>query len=184
VSRARGFWPEPIVTDQAEDMIGYSARAVFNETRTHRYLLERYWQPGPVVTWVMLNPSTASAFADDPTIRRCVGFARREGCGGMRVVNLYALRATDPREIRGHPDPVGPCNLRFLCEQGRGARIIAAWGAGGALNGHGDEIGRYLISTGAVLECLGVTAAGHPRHPLYVRADALLTQWIPAGGAR
>lgn len=157
---------------------------MFNETRTHRYLLERHWQPGLVMTWVMLNPSTADAFTDDATICRCVSFARREGCGGMRVVNLYALRATDPREIRRHPDPIGPCNLRFLCEQTRGVRVIAAWGADGALNERGDEVGRYLIGTGVVLECLGVTTTGHPRHPLYVRADAPLALWTPRRGTR
>jgi hypothetical protein len=168
---------EPLVSVSAGDMLGTAAGAVFNEPRTHRYLLERHWLPGPVVTWIMLNPSTAGAVADDPTIRRCARLARREGCGGMRVVNLYALRATDPRELRRHPDPIGSRNDQFIEEQTRDSLVVAAWGAHGALNDRGHEVGRRLAAAGIHLHCLGVTSAGHPRHPLYVRGDAPLVPW-------
>ena len=114
--------------------------AAFNEARTHRYLLARSWQPGlPVMTWIMLNPSTADAFADDPTIRRCVSFARREGCGGIVVTNLFALRATDPRELRLHSDPVGACNDQVIDAHACGT-VVVAWGAGGNLSGRGGQV--------------------------------------------
>jgi len=180
VSRRR----DQLACDYAGDMPGVSARAVFNGPRTFRYLLERRWLPGPVMTWIMLNPSTAGAFTDDPTVRRCVSFARREGCGGVRVVNLFAFRATDPRELRTHPDPVGPCNDRFINEYAQGSMVVAAWGAGGALSQRGFSAGRRLAAAGTPLSCLGVTVSGHPRHPLYVHRDAPLTPWAPDGGSR
>jgi hypothetical protein len=177
-------WPEPLVTDRDEgmlgpDMLGLGGHAVFNEARTHRYLLCRRWSDGPVMTWIMLNPSTADAFADDPTIRRCISFARREGCGGLRVVNLFALRATNPRELRKHPDPVGPCADQMIDAQAGGAYTVAAWGADATAIRRGRQVGRRLIAAGVSLSCLGVTSAGHPRHPLYVRSSALLTPWTP-----
>ena len=174
-------WPEPLVIDQDKDMLGLGGYAVFNEARTHRYLLYRRWGYGPDMTWIMLNPSTADAFADDPTIRRCISFTRREGCGSLRVVNLFALRATDPRELRKHPDPVGPSNDQTIdVEASRGTFIAAAWGADATAIERGREVGRRLIAAGLSLACLGVTSAGHPRHPLYVRSDAPLIPWEAA----
>jgi hypothetical protein len=74
----------------------------------YRYLLTRRWAPGPVMTWVMLNPSRADETADDPTIRRCVRFARSAGCTAITVANLYAWRTSNPRELRRIPDAIGP----------------------------------------------------------------------------
>ena len=155
-------WPEPLVTDRDEDMLGMGGRAVFNEARTHRYLLTRIWDARqPVMTWIMLNPSTADAFADDPTIRRCVSFARRGGCGGIWVVNLFALRATDPRMLAEHADPVGACNDQFLAERGaQGSVTVAGWGAGGSLRGRSREVGKQLEAFGVPLRCLGVHQGG------------------------
>ena len=82
--------------------------------RVYRYLLTRRWGTVPAMVWIMLNPSTADAFAEDPTIRRCLIFAHREGCGGLTVVNLFALRSTDPKALTRHPDPVGPANDTFI----------------------------------------------------------------------
>ena len=176
-------WPEPLTVDQTEDMLGLGSHAVFNEARTHRYLLTRRWARwalGPAMTWIMLNPSTADAFADDPTIRRCISFARREGCGSLRVLNLFALRATDPRELRKHPDPVGPRNDQMIRSQPRSAFTVAAWGADALAVERGQEVARLLAATAVPLSCLGVTSGGHPRHPLYIRADAPLIPWEPA----
>src|SRR3954470_11499675 len=88
--------------------------AAFSSCMTWRYRLTRYWGPGSMLPFVMLNPSTADDEVDDPTIRRCMGFARREGLGGIVVANLYALRATYPKSLALHPDPDGPGNLRHL----------------------------------------------------------------------
>src|SRR5438105_250311 len=90
-----------IVLDTFDDLLGQRAgSAWFSPDKQYRYLLTRSWDHIPqAMTWIMLNPSTADAFRDDPTIRRCISFARREGCGSIRVVNLFALRATDPRDL-------------------------------------------------------------------------------------
>ena len=173
-------WPEPLVIDQAPAPLpGLEPdEAWFNEARTHRYLLTRRWGDGDPMNVIGLNPSKAGAFINDPTIVRVIRFARREGCGWVRMLNIYGLQATDPRELRTHPDPVGACTDAILAEYAKGL-VVAAWGAGGALNGRGREVSQRLTAAGVSLLCLGVTGAGHPRHPLYVRADAPL---VPFGG--
>src|SRR5438128_11131670 len=105
--------------------------ATFSRDRRYRYRLWRRWDRSrAVVAFVMLSPSTADAMHDDPTIRRCVGFARAWGCGGVDVVNLFALRATDPRALRKAADPIGPANERHLRRAVRAAGLVVlAWGA-------------------------------------------------------
>ncbi len=144
--------------------------AMFSADRAYRYVLTRRWGDGPVMTFIGLNPSTADADTDDPTVRRLVGFARREDCGSVCVVNLFALRATDPRALRASPDPVGPGNDAFLRERTQAAYVVAAWGAHGALDGRAAEV-RALLADVPLL-CFARTASGEPRHPLYVRSDA------------
>jgi len=154
--------------------------SVFNDLGTHRYLLTRSWASGGTAVFVMLNPSTADAQMDDPTIRRCVGFARREGCGGLVVVNLFALRSTDPRALTVHPDPAGPENDAVILEWGlRGGPVIAACSASGRLHRRNMTVTALLADAGVELWCLGRTADGSPRHPLYVRADASLIRLAP-----
>jgi hypothetical protein len=152
------------------------SEAVFDSSRAYRYLLTRTWdESAPPVTFIMLNPSTASAADDDATIRRCLAFARREGAGGIEVANLFALRATDPRELRRHPDPVGPLCDEYIigaCPPGR--TVIAAWGAHASLISRAATVMRLLADAGVRLHCLGTTRQGHPRHPLYVPASAPL----------
>ena len=99
--------------------------ATFSRDRRYRYRLWRRWDRSrAVVAFVMLNPSTADAMHDDPTIRRCVGFARAWGFGGVDVVNLFALRATDTRALRKAADPIGPANDRHLRRAVRSAGLI------------------------------------------------------------
>ena len=147
--------------------------AAISDCGKYRYELKRNWGDGPTCGFIMLNPSTADASIDDPTIRRCIGFAKREGCGGLIVVNLYAYRATkpadlwalDPSERIGGPE----AGIRLHKAVAESEIMIAAWGA----KTHRAEhwiVERY----GARLKCLGKTKEGHPRHPLYVRADAPL----------
>ena len=171
-------WPEGLVTETDGSLIAGLAGAVFSPERAHRYVLTRTWDTAlPAMTWVMLNPSTADAMTDDPTIRRCKAFARREGCGGISVVNLFGLRATDPRDLTDARDPVGPANDRFIDMHAQASLVVAAWGAGGTLHGRAREVGQRLTAAGVPLKCLGVTRDGHPRHPLYVRSDAPLIPW-------
>jgi len=126
----------------------------------------------------MLNPSTADGDADDPTIRRCVDFAQRWGFGGIVVVNMFALRSTDPQQLLTHPDPVGRDNtkvlLSVLCADEVGP-VVAAWGANPAASGDQALVLRRLLEAVQVFpQCLGVTKEGHPRHPLYVPATTAL----------
>jgi hypothetical protein len=146
--------------------------ATLSADRAYRYLLTRRWGDGPAMCWIMLNPSTADASEDDPTIRRCIGFARREGCEAIQVVNLFALRAADPGELLASPDPIGPGGDGFLLARPLAACTVAAWGARGSLHGRSAKVTAMLA--GVRLLCLGVTSSGEPKHPLYVRADVPL----------
>jgi hypothetical protein len=163
-----------------------STGAVLSACGTYRYQLHRTWDASaPTLAWVMLNPSTADAEVDDPTIRRCIGFARRWHFGGIIVANLFALRATDPRELRAHGDPVGPDNDRTLAEVARDAEaLVCAWGANTYAAARARVV-RVMIGDAMrwprVPLCLGVTKGNSPRHPLYVPGDAVPEGF---GGAR
>jgi hypothetical protein len=157
------------------------AGAVLSQCGTYRYTLDRVWNVGlPIAMFVMLNPSTADASKDDRTIGRCKKFAAREGCGGLTVVNLFALRATDPEELRTHPDPVGPHNAAYIgatLDRNPGV-VIAAWGAHSFAAKRAADVAmvldRQLGRRDLRLKCLGVTKSGQPRHPLYLKATAPL----------
>ena len=124
----------------------------------------------------MLNPSTADGRRDDPTIRRCVGFARREGFTGIRVVNLFALRATDPAELKSAGDPVGAESDSAILDAVRSSEFtVAAWGAKGVLCGRDEAVLQLL--EGHPIWCLGTTKMGHPRHPLPVRKLAPMERY-------
>jgi hypothetical protein len=129
----------------------------------------------------MLNPSIADASLDDPTIRRCIGFAKSWQCTSLTVVNLFALRATDPKELGKAMDQgvdyVGPENHKHVSEQlaahSHGV-IVAAWGA----NPMAAMAGSHQAFVDAGAQCLGMTKDGSPKHPLYVRADQPLVPWL------
>jgi hypothetical protein len=146
---------------------GCRGTAVLSVDQARRYLLTRRWDDGPLLAWLMLNPSTADARTDDATIIRCVRRARDLGAfGGIAVVNLFSLRATDPRALTNCPDPVGAGNDSFIVRTCRTALlVVAAWGAYGAYLGRGAEVTSLLGRSGIQPFCLGVTASGHPRHP-------------------
>lgn len=165
-----------VVVDERTDLAGGKAAAVFDRSRAYRYLLTRVWdQSRPPMVFVMLNPSTADAFVEDPTIRRCLGFARREGAGRLVVVNLYALRSTNPRALYGHPDPIGRHGDAFIRQSiKKGGQVVAAWGRDRAVGKRGEEVARSLRARGVELLCLGRTAKGHPRHPLYLLRETPL----------
>lgn len=148
---------------------------------TYRYSLWRAWGDGPRAVFVMLNPSTADAARDDPTIRRCIGFARAWGFNGLEVVNLFALRATNPEALYLHADPVGPENDDAIATACNGAGIVvAAWGVHGAWKDRGQEIAQRIAYGGGVaLHHLGLTKGGHPRHPLYLASATQPERWHP-----
>jgi hypothetical protein len=150
--------------------------AIISADGVYRYELRRIWGAAPICGWIMLNPSMADADVDDPTIRRCVGFAKAWGYGGIVVRNLYALRATDPKELWKHRSPAGTDNDSYLLDAVDDPVTVCAWGAHGR---RGDAVINALSDAGAALYHLGLTKAGKPRHPLYLRADLSLT---PFGG--
>ncbi|MFG0284197.1 MAG: DUF1643 domain-containing protein [Phycisphaerales bacterium JB039] len=145
--------------------------ATLSPCRRWRYALGRRWGEGPPVVFIGLNPSTADETVDDPTCRRAMGFARAWGFGACAMVNLFALRTTDPRVLRRAADPVGPEADGWILRAVDGAPlVIAAWGAHGALRGRAGQVLDLLGDRR--LHCLGRTKSGQPRHILYLRADA------------
>lgn len=145
-------------------------QAVISSDGAYRYELVRRWGRGKsIVVFVMLNPSTADARRDDATIRRCIGFARDWGHDALVVVNLFAYRATDPADLAAALDPVGPENDGYIQRACRTAsRIVCAWGAHPIVGVRQDAV---LAMIPRHVECLGLTAAGRPRHPLYLASD-------------
>ena len=146
-------------------------RVALSPCGTWRYLLERDLGEGVgTLNFILLNPSTADAVRNDPTVTRCIGFARRWGFRRLLVTNAFALRATDPAALRQAPDPVGPQNDRYLVRTARRAdRVVCGWGIHGALNNRESEV--LALLRARRLEHLGLTQDGRPRHPLYLRAE-------------
>ncbi len=130
------------------------------------------------MTFIGLNPSTADETTDDPTIRRCVRFARDWGYARLKMVNLYAWRSTDPKALWLADDPVGPDNDHNLSLAFGGSDlIVAAWGA----NARADRLAQFFDTFGGwQFHALGLTKDGAPRHPLYLRADSSPAIYTPA----
>lgn len=155
-----------------------TSAAAYSACETYRYALTREWAAGPRLLWVMLNPSTASELANDPTVERCERRGRAMGFGSFRVVNLFALRATDPRALRAAADPVGPGNDAALSEGVVWAdNILCGWGGHGALHGRDRAVTALLRQAGKPLWHLGLTQAGQPKHPLYISYAVQPTLW-------
>lgn len=155
--------------------------AVFSRCRTWRYTLWRNLTPEayPVINVIGLNPSTATELVDDPTIRRCIGFAKLMHCGRLVMTNIFAYRATDPKALlQMHRFAQGVENDRYLLEQAQQAQIVvAAWGVHGSFRGRGQEVLEMLVRNGVTVHCLGLTQEGYPRHPLYLAKNTPLEVW-------
>lgn len=144
--------------------------ATFSQCRRYRYVLWRLWDESkPYAMFVGLNPSTADETLNDPTIKRCMAFARSWGYGGLCMANLFAFRATYPPILRAAKDPVGPDNDQWLRELAKAAGVIvAAWGNDGAFLGRSKVVSSNIQN----LMCLKVNKTGEPAHPLYQPASA------------
>ena len=155
-------------------MNGIVYGAIFDANGKYRYSLWRSWSAyHPRIVFVLLNPSTADEQKNDPTIRRCMGFARAWKFGSMEVVNLFAYRATDYRELFKASDPVGAENNRFLMQAvERCSTVVLGWGTRGTLLGRDRQV-MSLLAGRNDLYCLGITKDGQPRHPLYVKGNSL-----------
>lgn len=138
----------------------------FSDDLKYRYFLKRRWSNGPVVLWIMLNPSTADEKFNDPTVKRCEVFSKTWGFSGYSVANLYAYRSTDPRQLKIVEDPTGSENDQNILELvSQSDLVIAAWGT------HGINREQEVIKKVSCLKdiyCIGITKNGHPKHPLYV----------------
>jgi hypothetical protein len=149
---------------------------------THRYWLERDWEllTNPRrLCWCMLNGSTATDERDDPTVRRTMGFSKRDGYGGEVVVNLWPLRGTDPCCLRTYEPSARELELADQAILDAAAfcdAIVVAWGAHGALRSRGAHVVELLKKDGHAPLTLGLTKEGHPRHPLYVAANTPLVR--------
>lgn len=154
-----------------DDVLSTPGGAIFDLSGAYRYLLWRVWRlQAPTVSFIMLNPNNADAERDDPTIRRCAGFARAWGFGGMEVTNLFAFRTPDPGTLSSIDDPEGPENAFFIRSSGeRSGLVVVGWGNAGGLLDAGSRAWSLLAGFRRVY-CLGRTRLGQPRHPLYLPA--------------
>jgi len=144
--------------------------ATYSPCEKYRYHVWYEWDERlPTLAFLMLNPSTATAETLDPTVTRCKTRAERGGFGRLEIINLFAWRATDPKEMKKHSDPVGPENDHWILETvAKADKTIAGWGNHGAHCGRSDEILEQLREHGLKLHALKVTGQGHPQHPLYL----------------
>ena len=146
--------------------------AIISECGQYRYMLSRSWDSArPSVTFVGLNPSTADASEDDPTIRRMISFAEREGAGGILVVNLFAFRSTDPSGLHEALDPIGKGNDDAIYNAMlHSSKVIYCWGINGRYMGRDVQVAKRHYKA----LCFGKTVNGYPKHPLYLPSDAPL----------
>lgn len=154
--------------------------ALVSADTRYRYTLYRKWSDDPPVTFIMLNPSTADALEDDPTIRKCAGFAARWRCGAIYVGNLFAFRATKPADMRRVHDPVGVENQKHVLRlMAQSPMTVCAWGAHGNYQNQ-DKI--FLSWVSGVLpiniKIFGLTKNGQPQHPLMLPYSTSLIDWM------
>lgn len=166
-----------------EDQIdALDAGALFSPCRRWRYVLWRRWDESlPVCAFIGLNPSTADELVDDPTVRRCVRYAKDWGYGSLQMLNLFAFRATRPstmKQLGG--SAIGPRNNEYLLATGRRAElVIAAWGSHGAHLDRGRDVRAMLAAANVRISALAFTKDGEPRHPLYLKAELTPVPWLP-----
>jgi hypothetical protein len=157
---------------------GTETSALFSTSRCYRYELKRVWdRAGTRALFIMLNPSTADAHLDDRTVAKCGRFARKWGFGSLLVMNVFAWRATDPKELKRCLDPVGyPINsnlLRHRLTDGKIELVICAWGRHAQLHGRHGQMLNLLRDCGmdGAAKCLKKSRDGVPWHPLYLPED-------------
>ena len=169
-----------MTNQQQMPSIAILSGAEISDDHTYRYRLWRKWDDTkPTCLFVMLNPSTADAQQDDPTIRRCIDYAARWGYGQLLVGNLFALRSTHPGLLYQHTEPTGYGNDAALSAMHSDSDLtVAAWGTHGGLIGRGEHVKSLLNRAGLPLvHHLGLTKGGFPKHPLYLRKDLEPVVW-------
>lgn len=173
---------------KVEDLPDYTKGAVISADGKYRYYLERRWigeRPNDTLGFLMLNPSSADSNIDDPTIRRCVGFAHRMGYSGIAVVNLMAYRATKPKNLPESQEAIGPLRNYYYNRIGvfHCSRVVCAWGGKLPATFTEFDMGQALMAIGVDMlsvsdsgrfQCFGYCSNGAPRHPLMLPNDAQL----------
>ncbi|MGB7317347.1 MAG: DUF1643 domain-containing protein [Planktotalea sp.] len=158
--------------------------AVYSDCERYRYSLSREWdRSGRRVHFIMLNPSTATEVQNDPTVERCERRARALDFGSFTVTNIFAWRDTDPRKMKAASDPIGSDNdAAILKASAEADQIIAAWGTHGAHMSRGAAVEQVLRTLGKPLYHLGLSKAGHPKHPLYIAYSEQPKLWETSNG--
>lgn len=156
--------------------------AQFSECERYRYRLWRAWGTGPRVLFLMLNPSTADEAKLDPTVRRCYGYAQDWGYDGVEVCNIFAYRATDPKDMKAQADPIGPMNDPTLIAAAKsidaeGGRIICAWGQHGKYRQRSKRVRALMYENTVPLHYLRMSENGEPSHPLYLPKSLEPVAW-------
>ena len=155
-------------------MIG---EAKFSDCMKYRYWLSREWLVGhDIVTFVMLNPSTADASKSDPTVTRCIHYAEQWGFRKLFVLNIFAYRSPDPRDLyEGYnPDPVGPENKKYFSEiLSETQKVICAWGTHGGYRDQQAKAYEWIKSSGLQPYAIKMTKDRFPAHPLYLKRDLI-----------
>lgn len=156
--------------------------AIISDCQQYRYQLIRQWDlEKPLVLFIGLNPSTADDKIDDPTIRRCIGFAEREDFGGFIMANLFAYRATSPTDMKNSLNPIGDLNNEWLGKSIHACKkVIACWGGHGSHLDRHTEVSDLLKSycTATPILCFGKTQNGQPKHPLYLASTTKLIDYF------
>jgi len=157
------------------DLLNEKREAVFSPCRKYRYRLAQIWDGGKEpLYWLMLNPSTADEVKNDPTVERCERRARMWGYGGSVVLNIFAYRATDPKDMRAQKDPIGPKNddwIRKLARRSQDVDVVGGWGEHGAHMARGQAVMDIFKQENGRINALKINASGHPAHPLYIAYD-------------
>lgn len=154
----------------------------FSEDRKYRYTLTKKFVsvPRSICVFIGLNPSTADENQDDPTIRRCIGYASHWGYEALTMLNIFAYRSTDPKVLYQKSfDPIGSDNDQHIVVAAQGANlVICAWGAHGELNGRGFQVKSLLQSLSINLHFLRQNTDGQPTHPLYLPRTLEPVEWL------
>jgi len=169
---------EDIIKHYSDD--GKESIAVFSHCMKYRYYLSRAWgkNGGKAIMFLMLNPSTADEVKNDPTVERCERRARAMGYDSFIVCNIFAYRATNPKDMRVQKDPVGQKNDQYIVDAAKVAdRVICAWGSHGSFMNRNEWIRKLLKESGAKVFYLRMTASGNPSHPLYLPYSEEPKEW-------
>lgn len=155
------------------DLFGQSMGAEFSPCRRWRYTLWRIWDESkPYCAFIGLNPSTATETENDPTVSRCINYARDWEYGGMFMLNLFGWRATKPKDMKSAKEPVGPDNDAAILRVAKDAGlVVCAWGNDGAYRDRSGHVRALLREASIKVHSLTVTGSGEPGHPLYLRSD-------------